>query len=217
MRMVRLLANVIALGVAANSSVQADTIYTSAAAFAAVTATPSVVGFNGILSPGQSFAGYNPLTVAGIQFSTPNPSTLVNVTAANFYSPTDYPADFIIDSVNPGPNNELDVVFSVPSLAFGLDYGAFTGATTGVFTLSDGTVFVNNSLPFLGSTTFVGFVSTTPISSFSFTATNDSWVAQDVVLATPVPEPGSGPLVLAVFAGVWIARLRRAHFGIFRM
>jgi hypothetical protein len=213
MRLVRLGASVIVLGIAAGSTIRAATIYTSAADFAAATVNPIGVGFNGILAPGQTFAGFNPLTVAGIQFSTPNANTLVNVTTANFYSPTDYPADFIIDSANPGPNNELDVVFNLPILAFGLDYGAFTGGTSGTFNLSDGTVYADSSLPSLGSTTFVGFVSSTPISSFSFTAANDSWVVQDLVLATPAPEPGSGLLILAGFAGIWIAKRRLRRTG----
>jgi hypothetical protein len=72
-------------------------------------------------------------------------------------------------------------------------------------------VYTDNNLPPPGSTAFVGFVSNTPIGSVSFTATNDSWVLQDVVLAMPAPEPAAGLLVLTGLGGVLMVRRRRAH------
>ncbi len=170
---------------------QAGTIYTSAAAFAAATTAPTLIGFDGILTSGESFAGFNPLLVDGDSFSTPNPATAVNVTAKDFYSPTDYPADFIIDSSNPGPNNTLDITLAAPVHALALVYGGFGGGNAGTITLSDGEVFTNPSLPSLGSTDFVGVVSPSPITSLSFVTTDDSWTLLDLITASPIPEPES--------------------------
>ena len=186
-----MLSRLITTALVLSSCVWADVVYTSPAAFAAATVNPTVIGFNGILAPGQTFAGFNPLLVAGNSFSTPNAATFVNVTAADFYGPGfTYPADFIVNSSNPG-DNELDVTLANPTLALALDYGGFNGGGLGTITLSDGTVFLNSSLTGLANTAFVGFVSTTPITGFTFVATNDAWVALDVITASPVPEPAS--------------------------
>lgn len=198
------------VGVLALSSSMWAAVYTSEAAFAAATRNPTMIGFNGILAPGQSFADFNPLTVSGNSFSTPNPGTFVNVTKNDFYGPGfTYPADFTINSFDPGVDNELDVKLAAPTLALGLDYGASAGGGLGTFTLSDGTSFAKNALPALGNTAFVGFVSSTPITSFSFVATKDAWVVLDMVVATPVPEPRSYTLLLiGGFAGILALKLK---------
>ena len=103
-----------------------------------------------------------------------------------------YPQDFIVDSNNQNTgkanaNNELVVTLTKPTLALGLDLGGlgFSGASSGTVTLSNGHSFTIPSLPTVGHTTFVGFTSTVPITSFTFATTNDSWVLEDVLLASP--------------------------------
>ena len=92
-------------------------VFTDEAAFMAATTSQTVIGFNGILPPGAAAQGFNPLTVSGVSFSTPTPDTLVNVTSATYYTPNDYPADFIVDSANPSLNNELDITLPLATRA----------------------------------------------------------------------------------------------------
>lgn len=177
----------IALAIACGS-IEADTIYTSASAFAAATSGVTTIGFGGILPAGTSFEDFNPLTVAGNTFSTPIAGVFVNVTTADFYSPSDYPADFIVNSAHSG-SNELDITFASAVHAVALDYGGFSGGGDGKITLSDGTVFDQASLPGLAHTDFVGFVSSTALTGLKFTTTSDAWVVEDLKFATPTPEP----------------------------
>ncbi len=208
MRHTRRIFITLALAAALGTSASAATIvYTTPADFAAATENPTSIGFNGILTPPQTFANFNPLTVAGISFATPNAGTAVNVTAADYYGAGfSFPADFIVNSFNPG-DNELDVTFSTPTFAFGLDYGAFGGGGLGAMTLSDGTSYLDNSLPGLANTRFVGFVSDTAISSFSFVARGDAWIVEDLVIASPTPEPQSWILAMStLLLGIPVAR-----------
>lgn len=116
--------------------------------------------------------------VTGASFSTPTPNTNVNVTTSTFYAGTPYPADFIVDSTNENPTNSLVITLPTPTYAVGLAYGAlgFHGASSGNITLSNGYVLPLSSLPTAGQTQFAGFVSTTPITSLTYTVTNDDWV-----------------------------------------
>jgi hypothetical protein len=167
--------------------------FTDRAAFAAATTNLNRIGFSGILPPGVNFGGYGQLDVPGVSFSTPIPSTFVNVTTAAYYSPTVYPADFIVDSVNqstgqPNSNNTLCAALTQPTFAVGLDLGGlgFSGTGSGSITLSNGHTFSIPSLPTVGNTAFVGFISTQPITSLTFATTNDSWVVEDLLTATPI-------------------------------
>src|SRR5262249_14986453 len=167
--------------------------FTDRAAFAAATTNVTRVGFAGILPPGVRFGGYSELDVPGVSFSTPVPNTFVNVTTAGYYSPNVYPADFIVDSVNqatrqPNPNNTLFIALTQPTFAVGLDIGGlgFSGMGAGTITLSNGHVFSIASLPTVGNTTFVGFISTQPITNLTFSTTNDSWVVEDLLIANPI-------------------------------
>jgi uncharacterized protein YjbI with pentapeptide repeats len=159
-------------------------VFSNPTAFNGAATNISPVGFNNILPAGTPFQGFNPLVVSGLSFSTSNPATTVNVTTSGFYAPNNYPADFIIDSSNPGPNNQLTIILPQPTRALALDYGGFAGGTSGSLTLSNGFVLPLSNLPGVGHTQFSGFVSATPFSSLTFNTTNDSWVVQDVLLAT---------------------------------
>lgn len=167
--------------------------FTDRAAFVAATNNLARIGFAGILPPGAPFGGHSQLDVPGVSFSTPIAGTFVNVTTAGYYSPNVYPADFIVNSVNqttgqPNTNNALCISLGQPTFAIALDVGGlgFSGASSGTITLSNGHVFSMATLPSVGNTTFVGFISTQQISSLTFTTTNDSWVVEDVVTATPI-------------------------------
>ena len=162
--------------------------YTDPAAFAAATQSPTTIGFNGILMMGQQFSGFNPLMVSGVSFSTPTPGVNVNVTTANFYPPNDYPADFIVDSANTNSNEQLVITLAAPVYALALNYGGLGfhgGPGSATITLSNGHVFTVPSLPTVGNTNFVGFVSTEQITSVTIATTNDDWVVENLILATP--------------------------------
>jgi len=167
--------------------------FTDRAAFAAATSNLTKIGFAGILPPGEQFGGYSQLDVPGVTFSTPISGTFVNVTTAGYYSPNVYAADFIVDSVNqltgqPNSNNTLCTSLTQPTFALGLDVGGlgFSGVGSGTITLSNGHVFSIQSLPTVGNTTFVGFISTQPITNLTFSTTNDSWVVEDLLIGNPI-------------------------------
>jgi PEP-CTERM motif len=191
------------------SHAQAATIeYTTQAAFDAAVTNEIVTGFNGILAPGQPFANFSPLVVNGITFFDPVPGVAVNVTTANFYAPNTYPADFIVDSGNPGPNNELLITLPTPTHAFAMHFGGlFTGGAATI-TLGNGAVFAFPSTPTVGQTQFVGFTSDAAFSTIALFITNDSWVVQDVITATPaaVPEPAT---ILLLGTGLLLIGRRR--------
>jgi hypothetical protein len=161
------------------------TVFSNPTAFGGAATNIASVGFNGILN-GASFLSFNPLFVSGLSFSTPLPGTFVDLATASFYPTTPYPADFIVDSTNSNPANQ--VVISIPNAtrAVGLDFGAlgFGGASSGNITLSNGFVLPLSSLTTVGHTQFAGFVSATPITSLTYTVTNDHWVVLDVLLGT---------------------------------
>jgi hypothetical protein len=195
---------------------QAATIdFTSAAAFAAATVNPNTINFNGILPSGTSFEPFSPLVVSGVSFSALTPGTFVNVTEANFYSPDNYSEPFIVDSSNPSSINKLLISFPSPVFALAVDYGGlgFSGVGIGTFTLSNGHVFTQPTLPTVGKTAFVGFVSTDPITSLQFAATNDSWIVTDFERASPVPEPTTYWMLGGSLLGMISLRQRRARKG----
>jgi len=162
------------------------TAFSNPTAFGGAATNITSIGFNGILN-GASFQSFNPLVVAGISFSTPLPGTFVDLTTASFYSTTTpYPADFIVDSSNGNPTNQLVITLPNATRAVGLDFGAlgFHGASTGNITLSNGFVLPLSSLTTVGQTQFAGFVSASPITSLAYNVTNDDWVVLDVLLGT---------------------------------
>ena len=162
----------------------ATTAFTNPTAFNGAATGITPIGFNGILPAGVPFEGANPLIVSGYNFSTTNPATTVNLTTSTFYTPNNYPADFLIDSSNPGPNNEVTIILPAPTRALGIDYGGFAGGATGSISLSNGFVLPLSALPAAGQTQFSGFVSATPFSSLTFNINNDSWVVLDLLQAT---------------------------------
>jgi hypothetical protein len=162
----------------------ATAVFTNPTAFNGAATGITPIGFNGILPAGVPFEGSNPLIVSGYNFSTTNPATTVNLTTSAFYPAAVYPADFLIDSSNPGPNNELTIILPSPTRALGMDYGGFVGGSSGSIALSNGFVLPLSNLPAAGQTQFSGFVSATPFSSLTFNINNDSWVVLDLLQAT---------------------------------
>ena len=113
------------------------TSYTNLAAYTAATTNTTLIGFNGILPSGTTYEDFNPLTVDGVNFTTPTSGAEVNVTAANYYSPNNYPSAFIVDASS-SPTGTLNISLPTSTYALALDYGQLFGAGTGTITLSNG-------------------------------------------------------------------------------
>ena len=166
------------------------TVFTTTAAFAAATSGTNTIGFNGILPAGVTFQGFNPLVRSGVSFANPVPAELVNVNIPTLYSPNNYPAAFLVNSVGStgqsAPNNQVNITLPQPTNAVALDYGGlgFKGVGSGTITLSNGFVLPSATLPTVGLTRFTGFVSSTPITSLTFSTTNDDWTVLDLLIAS---------------------------------
>jgi hypothetical protein len=227
MRSVKFAGNLTLLAFAFASCASADVVYTNVSSFMAASIDPIEVGFNGILPPGvlsnppYSFSPTNSVSLGDVplpccttlytevQFFANNGYT--NLDAANYYSGSPYPAAFITNNAVSADNEVTAGSFYSPYYAVGLFYGGGAGGGPATFTdLSDGFVYSVPSLPSLGSTDFIGFISTTPISELSFDAGGDSWVVLGAALGSDSPEPASYAIPLGVgFAGVFILKRRR--------
>lgn len=163
------------------------TTYTNLAAYTAATSNTTLIGFNGVLQSGSMYQSFNPLTISGVSFGTSTPGANVNVTAANYYSPNNYTAAFIVDASST-VTGTLNITLPSPTYALALDYGQLFGGGTGSITLSNGFVFNVSSPPTVGNTAFAGFVSTKPITSVSYTVTGDYWVLLDLRVSSLASE-----------------------------
>jgi Putative Ig domain/Galactose oxidase, central domain len=161
------------------------TVSSNSTAFSQNVNNISTLGFGGILD-GQPYLSFNPLTVSGVNFTATGAN--VNVTPSNFYSPNDYPTDFIVNSSDDPTTNQVTITLPQPATAIGMDYGilgsAFASGNTGTITLSNGFSLPLTNLPGVGQTQFSGFASSTPFSSLTYTVSGNDWVVTDLLLAT---------------------------------
>ena len=181
-------------------------------------ATGSVIGVldNTTVANGQGPGLVGP----GISFSAANPGTgeYAQWDAAGYYGA---PSTELLFG-NSGTNtNTLNINFSQPQAAFGLDVRDFSGFTANL-TISvystGGTLLYTSPTPYAltGTPIFVGYQSTTGIGSVSLTDTGtyDTWTPIiDNVEFTPIPEPSTVALFvmgLGVIGGYGVRRrLRR--------
>jgi hypothetical protein len=181
------------------------TFYTSQSAFSA--AAPGV-GFSGFNAGGSLVVNPNPLTVGGVTFSdnvtaadtaTGGIPLLFTVPAAS--TPT-YGVDFLAFQ-----NTQVDInaTLSGKFTAFGFNYGSYvsTGGPATITLSSGDSVTVTP-----GALQFLGFTSTTPISSI--TIDYPGGFSFDVISVSSVPEPAEWMLMLLGFGALGAAvRLRR--------
>lgn len=188
---------------------QADTVYTSRAAFDAATAGQTIIDFNGIAGA-NSYVAYNagPLILSGVTF-TGNGSMFV--IGENWYG-TAYPDGGYLNSDYAATNT---IVATLPgATAVGFDFGGLLGApVTFTVTLSDGFTWSatsNGSISPLTPLEFIGITSSTPLSSIKIDMPNAaSYNAIDnFTLAAAVPEPASCALLLTGL-GMLGATMRR--------
>jgi PEP-CTERM motif len=201
----RLALTLVAFG-AATASAQV-TEYTDQAAFNAATTGLTTYNFEGIAPAGSFVPG--DVTIGGVTFT--GGSGLDFAIDANA-GLGQYGASFFSgQSFNPGVDPSEVVCTLSGASAFGFVYADYAdaGGTPFTVSLSDGSSFTLTT-PFDAGleTGFVGFLSSTPITSVKF---DDAGAAFDVIqFARSVPEPG--PLVLmatGLLGMVFLFRRRR--------
>jgi hypothetical protein len=132
------------------------------------------------------------------------------LTGADFYHPSVYPADFLVESSTASAvANVLTVTPPSDFSAIGFTLGSFNGGPF-VATLSDGTMF-SITPPAFNGLSFFGFTSTSPITSFDLSIPKgDTFVIDQAVLADTVPEPTPTALVATLLAVAALFRRRSA-------
>jgi hypothetical protein len=188
-----------------------DVLYTDLASFEAATTNDTTITFTAPSPTG--FTDYSSYTDAGTGtvFSIATP--YVNVTGADYYSPDDYPMDFLVESSTADAvANTLTVTPPAGVSAIGFEIGSLAGSTFQV-TLSDGSTF-DITPPAFNGLGFFGFSSGTDITSLTLdTPVNDSFVIDEAILADTTPEPSSTLLAvtaLAALAALYGRRWKRA-------
>ncbi len=214
--------SLVCLSAVAVSSAVADPVYTSFGSFsAATTGTPTVVNFNGITSTGGFTGETNPFTLSGVTFSVPS-TQYFNATDASYY-PTTYPGSGYVTYDDGGyltingsaPYNIVTILFPA-STAIGFSYGGIFGPTSFPVTLSDGfttTLDSSTSITQTGTLDYVGFTSTTPLTSITLdmpnTGNNAALDNFTFGTAAVTPEPSTFVLMLTGVAGVAGAARRK--------
>ena len=215
---------VFALALNVETGRAATLVYNDVSSFNAATTGQVTSGFNGILvdpdRTNQSFGGYPSLTINGNTF-TGSPLNAVNINAAGFYGAGDLSVDYLVNPFAPGFASSLTITFAATT-AFGLDFTTLFNSTTATFALSNGTTATAPNTVTIGNAPeFIGFVSSDPFTSLTFsvpvcdvTAECQSWVVADVVNAVAaLPEPSTWAMIIVGFAGVGFVAYRRKRTG----
>jgi hypothetical protein len=205
----------IAVVLLAGEAGAATTTVSSSAAFATATSGSVAGDFTSVPLPncvGSScFGSANPLSgyasLQGVVFATPNMNGAVNVNSAFFYGASDLPVPYLVNSVYTGPAADI-ISITLPSAAtaFGLDFSTLFASTTATFSLSNG--FSTSVSPTVttgvgGTTEFLGFLSSTPFNTITFSVpSQQSIVIADFVTAAVVPEPAAWAMLLVGFGGL---------------
>lgn len=181
------------------SSLRADTVYTSSAAFLAAT-TPNLTENYGTFTNGQDISsGFSADGITYSGFVLTNGATQLDIT--NQYNSisglslgADHTAAFgATDTFFFGGGEGATLTFSQPLTAFGMFFNVNPNSGTYGFCSSDGTCVSTDSASFDTSTfVFAGLTSSTPFSSITFDSTG-AVATYNVpeLLATTVPEPSS--------------------------
>jgi hypothetical protein len=193
----------------ATASAVSVTEYTSQSAFNSAVPGATASNFDGIApSGGVSFV---PVTVNGVNFAAaPGNLPVVWGTGNTYYSNSSF---FSGQSLTvPGVASEVDVTLG-GATGIGFTYGSYIDSGAAI------TVTVNNSNTFTLSTptnagistSFVGFTSSTPITSVSFA---EQGYTMDIIQfetgsLTTVPLPASAWLLLTALAGLGLLARRR--------
>jgi hypothetical protein len=170
-------------GMSATARAQgASTVYSDASSFLAAAQTVQTIGFKApsptTLTPATPYVD----STTGTSFSVPDGQFLYLV-GSQFYQGTPYNQDLLVAATNSGG----PVFINLPPLttAVGLHYGGFAGGPFR-FILSTGETFDIPAGTPLGTLGFIGFTSSTPITSIVVgTTAVDPIVIGDVLVGAP--------------------------------
>jgi len=196
--------------------------FTDRAAWLAAAGAVTNIDFEGIAPPGGFTTFTAPVTFSGVQFSGPYTSQPSGggIQESVVSSGRDYVNAWGSgDKLQSGPGVEFDITLPAGVMAVGSDImitSTFFFGTSGTYTttLSTGDVFTNIFSSGPPTRSFVGFISTTPITSLTLVS-NPSLAMIDnfAFTATVVPEPSSlvlfGAGILALFVLVRKGRVPR--------
>lgn len=196
--------------------------FDSAVSFGTAASGMTTYGFDGITvpEPGCSGCAYGPQTVGGVTFDSTG-APFVVAGQADRYGGVQF---FSGQSSDLRPS---DVIVTLAgTYAIGFTYGAYVTdpGTPVTITLNTGDVFTRLLPPVSGvDTNFLGFVSTTPITSITF-ATIDNVPAappyaysMDIVsftTAAPVPEPAEWALMACGLGAVAFLARRKKRINV---
>jgi len=150
----------------------ADTIFTLVSAFDAASSGLTTITFDGIAPAGGFVDEGTSFSIGGASFSSTN---YINLNGAAYY-PDTYPGSglptynsggYLLPTID--ATTELTISFA-PSTAVSIDTGGLFGPASVPITLSDGfttTLTAPDSITGTGALDFIGFTSSTPITSIT--------------------------------------------------
>ncbi len=195
------------------------TVTLSSSTFAADTTAAVMSNFDDVTplpncNANGCFGGFSSLSIGGATFTTPNLDGAINVNSANYNGPSDQSTPYLVNSQYSGAAPDIvDIALSPSTTAFALDFDTLFTSTSATFTLSNGYTAVVPTTSTEGNASFIGFLSSTPISSVQISVPNDqSIVVSDFETATTVsgaPEPSIWLLMIVGVGGAGVM-LRRA-------
>jgi len=202
-----------ALVLALAPAAHADSMYTSASAFAAATTGDTAISFTApspttYVNVGATYTDLG----TGTKFTVG--SGTIDVTGKNYYGSGTYSSDFLVGASD-GFNSANTLTIKPPAgdSAFGFDIGGLFAAATFGITLSDGSTF-SMSVPASYGTSFFGFTAPGAITSLSFsTPAHETFVITDAVVGQiATPEPSSVILLASVLVlGIGLIRRKWAE------
>ena len=212
MKKMRALAALCLVNLAASVARAAPVVYTDLPTFEAANPGSTDVPFTGIVPTSTSFVDFPTppgITVSGVNFdiANPLPGDSLNVTGKDYYGPNTYPADFLVPSSSSRPTTDEVISLPAAATAVGLELGTQFGSG---FTIdfSNGDQYVGAGSPALGAVEFLGFRTSSPVTSLTIATSGDVVFLSDFRYAA-VPEPAGVTLAGIGSACLLLTRRRR--------